>query len=144
MILPDANLLIYAYDQLSPHHAKARAWWLSVLRGSDWIGIPNVVLLAFTRLMTHPHICTCPLSVEQVRSITDQWWSYPHVRLIQPSASGVSVFFDLLEAAGQGGNLTSDAWIAVCARECSATIYSNDNDFDRFPGIKRINPLKVP
>jgi predicted nucleic acid-binding protein len=28
------------------------------------------------------------------------------------------------------------------AFEHSATIYSNDRDFDRFSGIRRVNPLK--
>jgi uncharacterized protein len=41
-----------------------------------------------------------------------------------------------------GGNLTTDALIALHAREHSATIYSNDLDFGRFPGIKWVNPLK--
>jgi len=41
-----------------------------------------------------------------------------------------------------GGNLTTNALIAVHAREHSATIYSNDRDFDRFSGIKRANPLR--
>ena len=41
-----------------------------------------------------------------------------------------------------GGNLSTDALIAVHAREHSATIYSNDRDFDRFKGIKRVNPLQ--
>jgi len=41
-----------------------------------------------------------------------------------------------------GGNLATDALIALHAREHSAKIHSNDRDFDRFPGIKWVNPLK--
>lgn len=142
MILPDANLLIYAHDERSPLHARAKAWWSGVLSGSKPVGIPSVVVLAFTRLMTHPQICENPLSVEQVRSITMGWMSHPPVRLITVGEDSLGRFYDLLEEAGIGGNLTTDAWIALHALEHSATVYSNDHDFDRFGGVRRINPLK--
>jgi predicted nucleic acid-binding protein len=33
MILPDANLLLYAYDQSSPFHARAKAWCERIMSG---------------------------------------------------------------------------------------------------------------
>ena len=27
MIIPDINLLVYAYNKLAPHHLQAKAWW---------------------------------------------------------------------------------------------------------------------
>ena len=141
MILPDANLLIFAHDSSAPQHATAKAWWESVLSGTEPVGIPWVVVLAFTRLMTHPQICRDPLSVEQVRGIVEKWVACRPVRVIQLSDEALPAFFDLLEAAGMGGNLSTDALIALHAREHSATVYSNDRDFDRFPGIRWINPL---
>jgi uncharacterized protein len=72
----------------------------------------------------------------------ESWLSGPNVRLIQVSQRAVGSFFDLLGEAGMGGNLCTDALIALHAREHSATIYSNDRDFDRFPGVKWINPLR--
>ncbi len=142
MILPDANILIYAYDETSPYHKKARAWWEGALSGGESIGIPWVVLLAFTRLMTHPQLCEDPLSTNQVRAITTVWWSCPHVRTLNPSENATERFFDLLEEAGTGGNLSTDALITLHAMEHSATVFSNDRDFDRFQGIRRVNPLK--
>jgi toxin-antitoxin system PIN domain toxin len=142
MILPDTNLLAYAHDELAAEHAKARAWWEGVLSGGEPVGLPWVVVLAFTRLMTHPQICRNPLGTEEVRRIVDLWTSRPHLRLIQVSERALPVFFDLLDDAGMGGNLSTDALIAVHAREHSATVYSNDRDFDRFKGIKRVNPLE--
>jgi len=141
MIIPDANLLIYAHDEASPWHAKARAWWENTLTRIEPVGIPWVVVLAVTRLLTHPHICESPLTPAQVRSIVEGWLSHQHVRLIHPSENSLSRFFDLLEEAGTGGNLSTDALIAIHALEHSAVIHSNDRDFDRFAGIKRFNPL---
>ncbi len=64
------------------------------------------------------------------------------MRVVQLSNQALELFFDLLEEAGMGGNLATDALIALHAREHSATIYSNDRDLGRFLGIKWVNPLK--
>lgn len=141
MILPDANLLIYAHDECAPCHESARTWWEKVLSGNEPVGIPWVVVLAFVRLTTHPQICREPLSVEQARFVVEGWLECPHVRVIQLSDRAIPIFFDLLEQAGMGGNLSTDALIALHAREHSAIIYSNDRDFDRFKGVKWVNPL---
>lgn len=141
MIVPDANVLIFAHDEASPHHARARGWWESALSGAEPVGLPWVVVLAFTRLLTHPQICENPLSIVQVRQIVGEWLAQPHVRLIQVSDQALERFFDLLQEAGGGGNLGTDALIAVHAMEHSATVFSNDRDFDRFAGIRRVNPL---
>jgi len=141
MIIPDANVLIYAHDEASPWHEKARVWWEGALSGAQPVGLPWVVVLAVTRLLTHPGICENPLSIGQVRSIVEDWLSFPHVRIIHLSENAVGRFFDLLEEAGTGGNLSTDALIALHCLEHSATIISNDRDFDRFAGVKRLNPL---
>ena len=142
MIIPDANLLIYAHDELCPQHGKARDWWQGALSGPETIGIPWVVVLAFTRLMTSPQICLNPLTVAEVRDIMDSWLESPNARIIQVSERALPAFFALLEAAGMGGNLCTDALIALHAREHSAVVYSTDKDFDRFPGLQWVNPLR--
>lgn len=141
MIIPDANILIYAYDEASPWHDKARAWWEGALSASEPVGLPWVVVLAVTRLLTHTNVCENPLSPAQVRGIIESWVSFPHVRLLHLSENALARFFDLLEEAGTGGNLTTDALIALHGLEHSGTLVSNDRDFDRFSGVKRINPL---
>jgi len=65
MIIPDANLIIYAHNQADPDHAAALVWWKSLLAGDVDVGIPIVVVLAFLRLTTSPRILSKPLSVEE-------------------------------------------------------------------------------
>lgn len=142
MIIPDANVLIYAHDAKSVFHAKAHRWWTEALAASEPIGIPWVVMLAFTRLMTHPQVCENPLTIAETREIVLDWLGYSHVRLLQISDNSAAGYFDVLEQAGSGGNLSTDALIALHAMQNSATIYSNDHDFDRFPAVRRINPLR--
>jgi putative addiction module component (TIGR02574 family) len=54
MIVPDANLLLYAYDAASPFHEKARRWWENCLSRTEPVGLCPVVLFAFVRIGTHP------------------------------------------------------------------------------------------
>ena len=46
-----------------------------------------------------------------------------------------------MEAALVGANLVIDAHIAALALEHRATVYTNDNDFRRFDGLRIKNPL---
>jgi predicted nucleic acid-binding protein len=48
---------------------------------------------------------------------------------------------ELLERTMGSGGLVSDAVLAVHALENRATLYSNDSDFSRFPGLDWRNPL---
>jgi len=40
------------------------------------------------------------------------------------------------------GNLTSDAHLAALALEHGSSVASTDHDFNRFPGIAVVNPLR--
>jgi toxin-antitoxin system PIN domain toxin len=144
MIVPDVNLLVYAYDETSPHHAKAKAWWVDLLSGDEPVGIPWVVVLAFTRLMTHPSVCSNPLSAQAVRRRVEHWLAQEQVRLLVPTESTLVRFFDLLEEARQGGNLATDSLIAAHALEHAAVVHTADFDFGRFHGLRVLKPLEVP
>jgi uncharacterized protein len=61
--------------------------------------------------------------------------------LLDPGTNTIQRFFDLLIHAGAGGNFCTDALIAASAAEYGGTVYSNDSDFTRFPGISWLNPL---
>ncbi|MFZ4774976.1 MAG: PIN domain-containing protein [Terrimicrobiaceae bacterium] len=48
----------------------------------------------------------------------------------------------VMRVFNEGGNLSTDALIAAQAFENGAAVYSNDRDFDRFPRVKRSDPLR--
>ncbi len=52
MIVPDINLLLYAYDSDSPFHSKAAAWWQRCLSGTESVGLAQVVIFGFVRIGT--------------------------------------------------------------------------------------------
>jgi uncharacterized protein len=142
MIVPDANLLIYAYDRSSKSHQAAREWWESTLSGAEPVGVPWIVVLAFVRLVTHPILSSNPMTARQARQAVDSWLGVDHVRLLTPQKTTFELFFDLLEQVNTGGNLTTDAMIAALAIEHGGNVRSTDTDFSRFPGLHWENPLK--
>lgn len=141
MILLDANLLIYAIDADSPHHARARRWLEQTLSGDTPVGLPWIVVLAFVRITTRAGILRAQLSVERAVGFIDEWLSQPCVALVGPGDGHWPILRNLLSAGGTAGNLTTDAHLAALAIEHGCEIASTDNDFRRFVGITLVNPL---
>ena len=141
MIVPDVNLLIYAYDASSPRHAAAAKWWKGCMTGQEEVGLARVVLFGFVRICTHPSIFQSPLTVAEVTQRVESWLARPQVRVLEPSPHHVAEVLALLEKTGTAGNLTTDAQIAALTRQEKAILHSNDTDFLRFPGLRWHNPL---
>ena len=52
MIVPDVNLLVYAYNSDAPDHMRGRTWWENSLSGARPVGLSWAVMLGYLRLMT--------------------------------------------------------------------------------------------
>lgn len=141
MILVDANILIYAIDQDSPHHERARRWLEETLSGDTWVGLPWIVILAFIRVTTRSGIVRNPLLPEQALAFVDSWLRQPHVTAVGPGEHHWRILSNLLRANGTAGNLTSDAHVAALALEHGGAVVSADSDFRRFSGVTVVNPL---
>jgi toxin-antitoxin system PIN domain toxin len=141
VILVDANVLIYAIDRDSPHHAAARGWVEGALSGTTPVGLPWVVILAFLRLTTRSGILRKPLPLEKAIGFVTEWLDQPYVHAVGPGEGHWAVLQNLLRDTGTAGNLTSDAHVAALALEHGAAVCSTDADFGRFPGVERISPL---
>lgn len=141
MIVPDNNLLVYAYDTTSPHHGAAARWWTDCMTGAEEIGMPGVVMFGFVRLVTHPRIFQQPMTAASAAAKVRAWLARPQVRILQPGYGHVESVLSLLELAGTAANLTTDAQIAALAIQERAVLHTNDTDFLRFPGLQWLNPL---
>lgn len=141
MILPDANLLIYAYDASSPFHQRANAWWLEALKGAEPVGLCGVVLSAFVRIVTSRRVFFQPLSIGEATVHVRSWLDRANTTFLPELEADVFRALEWLEAAGAGGNLTTDAQIAAIAFRCRATVHTADTDFQRFPGVRWHNPI---
>lgn len=142
MIVPDVNLLLYAYDAASPFHRQAARWWQDCLSGTRPVGLPTVVLFGFVRLATNARIFSEPMTPAEAAGHVRSWLAQPSTRILEPSEDHIEHVLRRLEHLGAAGNLTTDAQIAELAIEYSATLYTNDTDFARFDGLRRRNPLQ--
>jgi hypothetical protein len=141
VIVPDVNLLIYAYDTTSPFHAAAANWWQQCLSGEEPVGLAPVVLFGFVRVSTHPRVFLHPLTAAESAAIVRSWLEQPVARVLEPSPGHLLETLSLLEGVGTAGNLVTDAQIAALALEHDAVVHTADADFLRFPGLHWTNPL---
>ncbi|NQW99475.1 type II toxin-antitoxin system VapC family toxin [bacterium] len=142
MIVPDINLLIYAYNDQASQHAEAKVWWETLLNGKAPVGLTWLAISGFIRLSTHPRVLTHPLPVTQSTGIVRGWLTQAPVRILQPGLKFQEIFLRQLEHVGVGGNLTTDAQFAALAIEHQAELHSCDADFGRFAGLRWRNPLR--
>ena len=144
MIVPDANLLLYAYNSAAKSHSPAQAWLARVLNDSRPVGLPWVTALGFIRIATNPKALPRPLTVAEACGEVRGWLTRPNVTILHPGDRHADILFGLLEHVGVAGNLTTDAHLAALAIEYQAELHSTDADFSRFPGLRWRNPLKKP
>ncbi len=142
MILVDANILLYAEDQLSPRHRAVQEWWDGQLSGALPVCLCWTILCAFVRIGTNRRVFERPLSLEQAISRVQSWLSQPCIRLIHPTERHWQVLQQLLVDGQAVANLVTDAHLAALAIEHGCDLISTDADFARFPKLKWRNPLR--
>jgi len=142
MIVPDANLLLYAYNDASPFHEAASQWWKQCMSGSEPVGLTYPVIFAFVRISTSTRVFEQPMSLAQASSHVASWLNRRVTRVLQPDAGHAQQVFDLLSAAASsGGNLVTDAQIAAVAISHHGTVHTADRDFMRFKNLDCYYPL---
>jgi len=143
MILVDTNLLLYATDKSNQRHGAARAWLESKFADGTGVAFTWVALLGFIRIVTNPRIMPNRFSIADAVNHVSVWLSQPGSQLVGPTTSHWHHLQAMLQAAPQGGNLTTDAHLAALAVEHACELCTADGDFSRFPGLKWRNPLSA-
>jgi uncharacterized protein len=141
VILPDVNLLVYAFNAGSPEHTKIRAWLEQTIESESNYRLSNFVLSGFLRVVTHPRIFIRPSPLDRAlvfcTSIRDQ----PNCVPVAPGAGHWDIFVRLCREAGAKGNLVPDAYLAALAIESGSELITVDRGFSRFPGLRWRHPL---
>jgi toxin-antitoxin system PIN domain toxin len=141
VIVPDVNLLLYAYIDAYPEHEAAAAWWTDLVRSGEEIGLALPVVFGFLRIITNRRVYAKPMTLEQAVTCIESWLAEPNVHVVVPGPRHLEIAFEVLRRAGIAGDLTTDAQIAALAIENQAEVHSNDVDFGRFSGLRWRNPL---
>ena len=141
MILLDANVLIYAYDETFAQHGAARDWLEDAFVDQDEIAIPVASLLAFLRVVTNPGLFGEPMDVDQGVEIVAEWLARPNVGIAQPTPRHFELLAELARTGKVRGPMLMDAHLAALAIEHGATLCTTDRDFGRFKGLRSEDPL---
>jgi toxin-antitoxin system PIN domain toxin len=141
MIVPDINLLLYAYDSESSFHAEAAGWWQECLSGAELVGLPQVVAFGFLRIGTNRRAFQNPMSSTEAAGHIRSWIEQPNVELLVPGKDHIEQVLSLVGTLGVAANLVTDAQIAALTIANDALLHTADSDFARFPGLCWFNPL---
>jgi uncharacterized protein len=141
MIIPDINLLLYAYDASSPFHARATKWWTGCLSGVEPVGLLPVVVFGFVRIGTSLRAFQHPMTPSEAATHVRSWLGQAPVEWWEPRSGYLERVLKLLEGVGTAGNLVTDAQIAAAALDEEAVLHTTDSDFIRFGGVRWFNPI---
>ena len=141
MRIIDLNILLYAVNSASPHHAVVRGWWEKVLSEDDTVGLPWIVLTGFLRIATNPRIFPQPLDPKAAIGKIDSWLALDNVRVVREKENHWGLMRGLVADSGTAANLVTDAHLAAIAISHDATLASCDGDFARFNELRWENPL---
>jgi uncharacterized protein len=141
LILPDVNVLLYAFRSDSLAHAAHRSWLDGVVNGDSAYGMSTQVLSSVVRISTHPRIYAKPAALDEALAFTRVLIEQPNCSLVQPGARHWMIFESLCMASNVSGNLVQDAWLAALAIESGCEWITTDRDFARFSGLRWRTPF---
>jgi toxin-antitoxin system PIN domain toxin len=138
--LLDANILLYAYDSDSAHHAVCRSWLEAAFNSEEIVGLPWQTLLAFIRISTNSRATKKPLQSAEACEIVSCWLHQVNVSVIGAGERFWELLQDQIREAQVTGPLVTDAALVALALEHGAILCSVDRDFRRFRGLRLIDP----
>lgn len=142
MILPDVNLLLYAYNQDDPKHKIAKDWLENAIKNPDPLCLTWHTIMGFLRISTSSRIFPKTLSTQEAFGTCAAIMDSPGSIILNPGRDHFRILTRLVNESGISGAKLMDAHIAAIAVEHRATVASSDRDFLLFNGLKLINPLE--
>lgn len=141
MILPDVNLLIYAYNEADPRFARAKSWFENLLSSDESTGFCWETLNGFIRVSTNTNAVPAPLSLVQAFDAVQSWLELPNVALLKPKPNHLEILRKTSFDAEAVGRRYADAVLAAYAISHNAVFASSDKHFRMFKGLQLIDPL---
>lgn len=143
MILPDVNVLVYAYKRGEDRHGSYADWLNGVADGTEGLALTDSVLTGFLRIVTNRRIYADPAPLSEALSFVSALRAASPARAVHATAAAWQQFTAFTEADRLlGGNLVPDAWLAAIALTCGARIATADAGFSRFEGLEWFDPVR--
>jgi uncharacterized protein len=136
VILPDVNVLIYAFREGAPQYAFCNAWLTSVVAGDAAFGLSRHALAALVRMTTNARAFDEPSSLVEAFTFCDYLLSQPNCQVVEPGERHWEIFQRICRETNTTGPRITDAWFAALAIEWDCEWITFDRDYARFPRLK--------
>jgi toxin-antitoxin system PIN domain toxin len=138
----DVNVLLYASDEASAYHPRARAFLDRVAGADELVYLFWPTVMAYLRIATHPAIFERPLSRAGATANIERLLALAHVQTVGEQDRFWTSFRRVADEADARANLVPDAHlVALMVENGVRTIWTHDRDYRRFPGIDIRDPF---
>jgi toxin-antitoxin system PIN domain toxin len=140
----DTNILVYAADADSQFHEPCRDWLERQRTRPDAWYTTWPILCEFLRVTTHPRVMRRPWSAPAAWEFVTALLASPGLGLLSPTQRHADVAGEVIsELPDLVGNMFHDTHTAILMREHGiARICTRDADFNRFPFLEVIDPVR--
>lgn len=138
--LLDTNVLVYAYDTASPHHARCRALRDRAVRGEADVCLAPQVLFEFFAVVTNPSRVASPVAAQVALSEMEKLSK--DFAFVTPPSDVHERVVALLRQTGFGSRHVYDVVMAATLLANGLTnIYTYDAErFSKIPGVTVLTP----
>lgn len=142
MILPDVNVLVYAFRREAVDHDRYAGWLAATLAGSE-LALAETVLLGMIRIVTNPRIMADPAPTPLALQFVGALLAAPRARALTPNRATWQRFRSIAARDEQvRGPLVPDAWLAALALAHGCRLATADRGFGRFEGLDWFVPVE--
>jgi len=135
VILPDVNVLIYAFRNDAKSHHIARAVLDPLFAGDTRFGISPLTLGALVRVTTNARTFANASSLEEAFGFCDDIYSHGNCQIVAPGDRHWRIFERLCRETNTRGPDVADVWYAALAIEWGCEWITFDRDYARFPDL---------
>ncbi|HEV8115219.1 MAG TPA: TA system VapC family ribonuclease toxin [Acidimicrobiales bacterium] len=141
MILPDVNVLVYAFRREAHGHDLYASWLAEVVRGAEELALVDASLLGFLRIVTNRRIFATPAPTDLALDFVTRLRNGARSRWLPTGAPSWDRLDQLVaQDRGIAGNLVPDAHLAALALAHGCRLATADRGFARFPGLAWFDP----
>lgn len=142
MILPDVNVLVYAFRREAVDHDRYASWLSAALTRSE-LALVESVLLGVTRIVTSSRIMADPAPTSVALRFVEALLAAPRARQLAPTAATWVRLRAIVSRDEQvRGPLVPDAWLAALALSHGCRLATADRGFARFEGLDWFVPVE--
>jgi toxin-antitoxin system PIN domain toxin len=132
----DVNVLVYAHRKDLSEHQTYRPLLERLANGEEPLGLPDIVLGGFIRLMTNRRIFARPTQPDEAWAAVDALLAAPAAMALRPAERHWTVFRQLASDINARANDIPDAYLAAYAVANNGTWLSADRGFARFHRLR--------